>query len=90
MNTRIRKIAKEIEALETKITAHQERIKTLRKEQVELENIEIIGAIRSAKIPLSGTKDIVAALRKYHDNKGNFHSQNIELKGEKNEKIEEN
>ncbi len=64
MNTKIRKVIKEIEQTEQRISDYQNRLRELHKEKVELENIEIIGMFRSAKI---STHDISEVMKQFKE-----------------------
>ena len=49
MNGKIQKVEAEIEKVKAKITAQQARLRELEQQKTELENTEIIQAIRSGK-----------------------------------------
>ena len=61
MNPRIQKISDEIEKLKRKITNNQTRLRDLERQKVELENADIVAAVRSIDVP---PEDLSAFIQK--------------------------
>ena len=61
MNPRIQKITDEIERLKRKITNNQARLRDLERQKVELENADIVAAVRSIDVP---PEDLSAFIQK--------------------------
>ena len=61
MNPRIQKITDEIERLKRKITNNQARLRDLERQKVELENADIVAAVRSIDVP---PEDLSALIHK--------------------------
>ena len=51
MNTKLQKTAKEIEWLERKISDYQARLRDLKRLQTDLENADIVAAVRGVDVP---------------------------------------
>ncbi len=60
MNAKIERICKEIDKTKCKISEFQARLRELEKQKTELENLEIIGAVRGMDISLA---DLAALLK---------------------------
>lgn len=80
MNAKIRKVVKDIEFTEQKIIEFQGKLKELNLEKMELENVEIIGMFRGAKI---STYDIAEVMAKFRE----FQSQDDAILDKPNEEI---
>ena len=61
MNTRIKKITDDIEKLKRKISNSQVRLRDLERQKVELENADIIAAVRRIDVP---PEEIAALIQK--------------------------
>lgn len=82
MNVRIRKIHLEMKKIEQKRCELQEKWNELNKQKIELENLEIIGAIRGAKISAENLDDVIKA---YQNNMGmSFSLEKEERENEEN------
>ena len=64
MNSKIDKLAREIEKTRAKITEGQERLRELERQKTELENTEIVTLFRAADI---APGEIAAILRAYKE-----------------------
>jgi hypothetical protein len=63
MNPKIERVIKDIDKTKEKITEFQSRLRELEKQKTELENIEIVEAVRGMDIPLNDLPTILKALR---------------------------
>ena len=63
MNAKIERVAKEIHKTQEKINEFQARLRELEKQKTELENIEIVEAVRGMDVPLTDFPAILKALR---------------------------
>jgi hypothetical protein len=63
MNPKIERVIKDIDKTKEKITEFQSRLRELEKQKTELENIEIVEAVRGMDIPLNDLPAILKALR---------------------------
>ena len=79
MNPKIRKITDDIAKLKHKIANSQVRLRDLERQKVELENADIIAAVRGVDVP---PEEIAALIQK-------LHSQAVPNLGEE-EFVEEN
>ncbi len=67
MNAKIEKLSREIEEVEKRIATLQEKSKEMKHKKMELENLEIIGMIRRAKIPTENLSEVLEAYRNKGD-----------------------
>ncbi len=67
MNAKIERVCKDIDKTKEKINEFQARLRELEKQKTELENIEIVEAVRGMDIPLN---DLPAVLKTLHDQNG--------------------
>ena len=63
MNARIERVNKDIEKTKEKISEFQTRLREFEKQKTELENIEIVEAVRGMDIPLADLASILKAFR---------------------------
>ena len=63
MNPRIEKITNDIIKLRRKITTAQTRLRELERQKVELENADIISAVRSIGVPPEEVAALIAKLQ---------------------------
>ena len=63
MNAKIERVNKDIDKTKDKISEYQARLKELEKQKMELENTEIVEAVRGMDIPLNDLPAILKALR---------------------------
>ena len=63
MNAKIERVCKDIDKTKEKINEFQARLKDLEKQKTELENIEIVEAVRGMDIPLNDLPAVLKALR---------------------------
>ena len=65
MNTKIKKIARDIEKIEARITADQARVAELKRQQTEMENTEIVNLFRAVDV---APGELVAMITAYREN----------------------
>lgn len=63
MNAKLKKVLSDMKKIESKIGLLQEKWEELNKQKTELENLEIIGLIRGAKITTENLNDVITAYR---------------------------
>ncbi len=63
MNAKLKKVLSDIKKIEDKIGLLKETLEELNKKKIELENLEIIGLIRGAKISTENLNDVITAYR---------------------------
>lgn len=63
MNAKIERICKDIDKTKEKISEFQARLRDLEKQKTELENIEIVEAVRGMDVPLDDLPTVLKALR---------------------------
>jgi len=63
MNPKIDRVNKDIDKTKEKISEYQARLRELEKQKTELENTEIVEAVRGMDIPLTDLPAILKALR---------------------------
>lgn len=63
MNVKIERVSKDIEKIKEKINEFQARLREMEKQKTELENIEIVEAVRGTDIPLTDLASVLEALR---------------------------
>lgn len=63
MNVKIERVNKDIDKTKEKISEFQARLRELEKQKTELENIEIVEAVRGMDISLTDLPAILKALR---------------------------
>ena len=63
MNQKIQRVVNEIERTRAKITELQARLPVLEKQKTDLENIEIITAVRSANVPPAELTEFIRAYK---------------------------
>jgi septal ring factor EnvC (AmiA/AmiB activator) len=63
LNAKIERVNKDIDKTKDKINEFQARLKELEKQKTELENTEIVEAVRGMDIPLNDLPAILKALR---------------------------
>lgn len=63
MNAKIERVSKDIEKTKEKIDEFQARLRDLEKQKTELENIEIVEAVRGTDIPLADLASVLKAFR---------------------------
>lgn len=63
MNAKIERVSKDIEKTKEKINEFQARLRELEKQKTELENIEIVEAVRGRDIPLTDLASVLEAFR---------------------------
>ena len=63
MNPKIERVNKDIDKTTEKISEYQARLRELEKQKTELENTEIVEAVRGMDIPLTDLPAILKALR---------------------------
>ena len=67
MNVKIERVNKDIDKTKEKINEFQARMRELEKQKTELENTEIVEAVRGMDIPLN---DLPAVLKVLHEQNG--------------------
>ena len=82
MNAKIKKVISDMKKIEQKQQELQTKWNELNKQKIELENLEIIGAIRGAKISTENLNDVIKA---YRNNNGVPFS--MEMEEQHNEEI---
>ena len=63
MNAKIERVSKDIDKTKEKINEFQARLRELEKQKTELENIEIVEAVRGTDIPLTDLASVLEFLR---------------------------
>ncbi len=63
MNAKIERVHKDIDKTKEKISEFQAKLRELEKQKTELENMEIVEAVRGMNIPLNDLPAILKALR---------------------------
>lgn len=63
MNPKIQKITQDIEKLRHKITAGQARLRELERQKIELENADIVAAVRSMDVAPEELRALIARLQ---------------------------
>ncbi len=63
MNVKIERVNKDIDKTKEKISEFQAKLRELEKQKTELENTEIVEAVRGMDIPLNDLPAILKALR---------------------------
>ena len=63
MNPKIQKISDDIEKLRRKIASSQTRLRDLERQKVELENADIVAAVRSMDVPPEELQNLIARLQ---------------------------
>lgn len=63
MNAKLKKVLSDMKKIEDKRELLQEKWEELNKQKTELENLEIIGLIRGAKISTENLNDVITAYR---------------------------
>lgn len=86
MNAKIERVNKDIDKAKDKISEFQARLKELEKQKTELENTEIVEAVRGMDIPLNDLPAILKALRE--QNGAPFTSGQVGPKSSKTDKEE--
>jgi len=61
MNPKIERVSKEIQKVKDKLSEHQARLRELEKQKTELENMEIVDAVRGMDISLADLAALLAA-----------------------------
>lgn len=64
MNAKLKKVLSDMKKIENKRELLQEKWEELNKQKTELENLEIIGLIRGAKISTENLNDVITAYRR--------------------------
>ena len=88
MNAKIERVNKDIDKAKEKISEFQARLRELEKQKTELENTEIVKAVRGMNIPLTDLPAILKALRE--QNGAPFTSGQVGPKSTTNTDKEEN
>jgi len=86
LNTKIERVNKDIDKTKDKISEYQARLRELEKQKTELENTEIVEAVRGMDIPLTDLPVILKALR--DQNGASFTSGQVGPKSTKTDKEE--
>lgn len=68
MNTKIKKVIKEIDNAEQRIAEWQDKLKQLNAEKIELENLEIIAMFRGFKVSSLEIENVMNSFKAYHKN----------------------
>ena len=63
MNTKIERVCKEIDKTKGKISEQQTRLRELEKQKTELENIEIVDAVRGMDISFADLAELLKSAR---------------------------
>lgn len=63
MNAKIERVSKEIQKTKDKISEFQTRLRELEKQKTELENIEIVDAVRGMDISLADLASMLKAVK---------------------------
>ena len=63
MNTKIERINKEIEKAKAKVNEHQARLRELEKQKTELENLDIVSAVRGMNISITDLAELLKNVR---------------------------
>ena len=63
MNTKINRIARDIEKIQTRITADQARLRELKRQKTELEDIEIVNQFRAIDVAPGELAAMIASYR---------------------------
>ena len=63
MNAKIERVSKEIDKVKGKISDQQTRLRELEKQKTELENIEIVEAVRGMDISFADLAELLKAAR---------------------------
>lgn len=63
MNAKIERVNKDIDKTKEKINEFQARLRELEKQKTELENIEIVEAVRGMDVPLDDLPTVLKAFR---------------------------
>ena len=71
MNAKLRKVIREIDLTEQKISEFQEKLKQLNNEKIELENLEIIAMFRGYKVSTYDIENVMNSFKEYHEGADN-------------------
>lgn len=71
MNAKIRKVIREIDLTEQKISEFQEKLRQLNAEKIELENLEIIAMFRGYKVSTQDIENVMNSFKEYHEGTDN-------------------
>jgi len=63
LNPRIQKISEDIEKLRRKISGAQVRLRDLERQKIELENADIVAAVRSMDVPPEELQNLIRRLQ---------------------------
>ena len=66
MNAKIKKVIKEIEQTNQKMLELQKKLSLLNDEKTELENLEIIGMFRNAKVTTYNIAEVMEAFKTFN------------------------
>ncbi len=66
MNAKIKKVIKEIEQTNQKVLELQKKLSLLNDEKTELENLEIIGMFRNAKVTTYNIAEVMEAFKRFN------------------------
>ena len=81
MNAKIQKISNEIEKAKAKVSEFQAKVRDLEKQKTELENMDIINAVRGSDITLA---DLAAIIKKQRGTSGQVGPKSATPKIEEN------
>lgn len=63
MNAKIERVCKDIQKTKDKISEFQTRLRELEKQKTELENLEIVDAVRGMDVSLTDLADLLKAVK---------------------------
>lgn len=78
MNSRIQKVAAEIERVKEKLAAQQQRLRELEQQKTELENTEIVGVVRGLDVTPEELASLLRTLRGGKDAAGLENREGLE------------
>ena len=71
MNAKIKKVIREIDLTEQKVSEFQDKLKQLNQEKIELENLEIIAMFRGYKVSSYDIENVMNKFKEYHESDTN-------------------
>lgn len=89
MNAKIERVCKDIQKTKEKINEFQTRLRELEKQKTELENLEIVDAVRGMDISLTDLADLLKAAKAGVATSGQLGSKSVVPAQTEKEEIEE-
>lgn len=89
MNAKIERVSKDIQKTKDKINEFQTKLRELEKQKTELENLEIVDAVRGMDISLTDLADLLKAAKAGGTTSGQLGPKSTVHDESKKEEIEE-